>query len=412
VSGAAAKRPDWSFVLIGNIDTPSVEPLRFMQNVHFLGEQPYSNLPAYLQQFDVCLIPFKLTKIIQSTNPVKFYEYLSASKPVVATLLPELLPYKEFFYPASNVQEMVANIEQAMNEDSLARKTERVEWARQQTWQARYELLSSAIMDIHGLVSIIIVSYNNPDRIKECLESILEKTHYPRYEVIVVDNGSTPDVIEYLSAIGKHNPRVRVILNNKNLGFARANNIGFQAMNNESQYVVLLNNDTVVTRGWLSTLVHWLHDPAVGLVGPVTGLNGSANEAAIETNYRDLGEMEVFANQYSAQHRGDCFDIPMLAMYCVAMRRKVFEEIGPLDEQFGVGMFEDDDYTLRILRKGYRVICVEDVFIHHVGRASFSRLNEKAYQRIFDENLRYFESKWNIKWKTQSPRQKNRRKDE
>jgi GT2 family glycosyltransferase len=132
----------------------------------------------------------------------------------------------------------------------------------------------------------------------------------------------------------------------------------------------------------------------------------------LETNYRDLGEMEVFANQYSAQHRGDCFDIPMLAMYCVAMRRKVFEEIGPLDEQFGVGMFEDDDYTLRILRKGYRVICVEDVFIHHVGRASFSRLNEKAYQRIFDENLRYFESKWNIKWKTQSPRQKNRRKDE
>jgi polysaccharide pyruvyl transferase CsaB len=150
VSVAAATRPDWSFVLIGSIDTPSVEPLRRLPNVHFLGEQPYSRLPAYLQQFDVCLIPFKLTPIIQSTNPVKFYEYLSAGKPVVATLLPELLPYQEFFYPAHNAQELVSCIEQALREDSLARKAARIEWARQQTWQARYELLSRAIEDLRG----------------------------------------------------------------------------------------------------------------------------------------------------------------------------------------------------------------------------------------------------------------------
>jgi polysaccharide pyruvyl transferase CsaB len=150
VNVAAATRPDWSFVLIGSIDTPSVEPLRRLPNVHFLGEQPYSRLPAYLQQFEVCLIPFKLTPIIQSTNPVKFYEYLSAGKPVVATLLPELLPYQEFFYPAHNAQELVSCIEQALREDSLARKTARIEWARQQTWQARYELLSRAIEDLRG----------------------------------------------------------------------------------------------------------------------------------------------------------------------------------------------------------------------------------------------------------------------
>jgi GT2 family glycosyltransferase len=88
----------------------------------------------------------------------------------------------------------------------------------------------------------------------------------------------------------------------------------------------------------------------------------------------------------------------MLAMYCVALRRAVYQEIGPLDEQFGVGMFEDDDFSLRVRKAGYRVICAEDVFIHHAGRSSFGRLSEAEYQKVFDENRRRFETKWNIQW--------------
>ena len=225
----------------------------------------------------------------------------------------------------------------------------------------------------YGLVSIIIVSYNSLNHIKMCMESILLKTHYPRYEVVVVDNGSTKDVVDYLQSL-QNDPRIRVILNPENMGFARANNIGLQAINPESEYIVLLNNDTIVTRGWLGGLVHWLQDPAIGLVGPVTCPSGAANEAAIPADYNDLSEMEPFAQKVTNQKRGACFDIPMLAMYCVAMRRKLYEEIGPLDEQFEVGMFEDDDYAVRVRNKGYRVICAEDVFIHHFGRTSFSVL--------------------------------------
>ena len=408
----ASKRPDWSFVLIGNIDTPSVQLLHHLSNIHFLGEQPYSCLPSYLQQFDVCIIPFKLTPIIQSTNPVKFYEYLSAGKPVVATRIPELLPYPQFSYFGRNATEFVTCIEQALSEDNPARKDARIDWARQQTWQARYESLNLEIDDLHELASIIIVSYNNLGRIKECLESIIQKTHYPRYEVIVVDNGSSSDVIEYLKAISQQYSQIRVILNDSNLGFACANNIGFKSVNKASQYIVLLNNDTVVTQGWLTTLIHWLHDPAVGLVGPVTGVNGAANEAGIPTHYKNPGDMDAFAIQYTAQHRGISFDIPMLAMYCVAMRRKVSEEIGPLDEQFKIGMFEDDDYSIRVRKNGYRVICAEDVFIHHVGRASFSLIDEQEYKRIFAENLRLFEAKWEIKWQLHKGRNSARRNDE
>jgi glycosyltransferase involved in cell wall biosynthesis len=172
---AAIARPYWSFVLIGNVDTSSVKPLQQLPNVRFIGEQHYARLPGYLQQFDVALIPFKLTPIIQSTNPVKFYEYLSAGKPVVSVPMPELLPYQDFFYPAIDGQTLISQVEKALQENSPALISARLAWACQNTWQARYEALSSAIDDLHGLVSIVIVSYNNLDHMRAHLDSFYRR---------------------------------------------------------------------------------------------------------------------------------------------------------------------------------------------------------------------------------------------
>jgi len=140
-----------------------------------------------------------------------------------------------------------------------------------------------------------------------------------------------------------------------------------------------------------------LQNPAIGMVGPLTNFVG--NEARIEAPYQTWAEMENFAAEQAWKHDGEVADIHMLAMFCVALRKDTFDVIGPLDEQFGIGMFEDDDYAQRIKAHGLRVICAANAFVHHFGQAAFKKLIERGgYNEIFDENRRKYESKWNIKW--------------
>ena len=84
----------------------------------------------------------------------------------------------------------------------------------------------------------------------------------------------------------------------------------------------------------------------------------------------------------------------MLAFLCVMFPRAIYEKIGPLDEGFGLGFFEDDDYCMRIREIGKRVVCVEDVFVHHELSASFKKVDRKKRDELFERNKKYYESKW------------------
>src|ERR1019366_4801858 len=107
-----------------------------------------------------------------------------------------------------------------------------------------------------------------------CLESIFSKTDYSDFEVIVVDNNSTDGTPLYLEELACREPRLKVVLNTVNRGFSGGNNDALQ--NAQGDIVVLLNNDTLVTGGWLTRIVETLTgDPSVGMVGPVTNSSGN-----------------------------------------------------------------------------------------------------------------------------------------
>ena len=244
-------------------------------------------------------------------------------------------------------------------------------------------------------VSVVLVTYNNLVFTRLCLAALLRHTVHPNYEIVIVDNGSTDGTPGFLRALEREQPHVRVLFNRTNRGFAAANNQGLSRA--RGAVLTLLNNDTIVTPGWLTRLAGYLDDSSVGAVGPVTSRCG--NEVEVEALYDTYGELVAFARERTAQRRGHGFEIPMLSMFCMALRRETYREVGPIDERFGIGMFEDDDYALRLRAKDYRLICREDVYVHHFGGASFGTLAcQGTYGPLFHANRRRFEEKWARPW--------------
>ena len=394
VEAVAKRHPDCSVLLIGADTVNARLRLGKLSNVTFTGEVPYSQLPHFLHGFDVCLLPFKVIPLTMATNPVKAYEYLSAGKPLVTVDLPEMSQFEGLVYAATGKDAFLAAVSEVLSKpepDSLIQQ--RKAFAEGQTWQHRAEMLiqHAESTDRDPKVSVIVVTYNNLDFTRACLASLDEHSQYEYIEIIVVDNASSDGSPAFLSewvANGKHR---NLILNEDNRGFAAANNQGLAVATGE--YLVLLNNDTYVTPGWIRTMVrHLERDNTIGLIGPVT--NNIGNEAKINIAYSSMDEMLMKSDVYTRRHIGQTYPLSTAAFFCVMIPRTTYECVGTLDEAFGRGFFEDDDYCRRVEQLGLRIVCAKDVFIHHHLSASFNKLKSQDRQRLFEENKAYYESKW------------------
>jgi GT2 family glycosyltransferase/glycosyltransferase involved in cell wall biosynthesis len=392
VERCARLHPDWDFVLIGSTVGGSVEGLRALPNVQMPGELSYEELPAHLHGFDVCMIPFRVIPLTEHTNPVKAYEYLSAGKPVVATGLPEVRLMAPMLHVAEDHDAFVAALDEAMAEsgdDELA--AQRRAWVQEHTWQRRASVLEESILARRPSVSVVVLCYNNLQFTKSCLESIERASSNVDLQLVLVDNASTDGTPEFLTRYAADRPHVTLVLNDENIGFAAGNNAGLAASTGD--YLVMLNNDTVVTDGWLLGLVRHLRDePALGLIGPVT--NNIGNEAKVDVDYASIDDLEVAARHYTSARFRQRLRVPTVAFFCAAMPRKVYEQVGALDEDFGIGFFEDDDYCRRVEAAGFDIAIAEDVFVHHHLSASFDALGAAYKQELFEKNKAIYEAKW------------------
>jgi GT2 family glycosyltransferase len=153
----------------------------------------------------------------------------------------------------------------------------------------------------------------------------------------------------------------------------------------------------MVTGGWVERLLrHVRQDPSIGLLCPVTNFAG--NEIKINVNYTEWQGMERFARALAADKSGQRMEIGVAPLYCALMPRLVWEKVGEMDTRYEIGMFEDDDLTLRVRAAGFGVFAAEDCFVHHFGQGSFSKLTSDKYQGIFEANRKRFEEKWKRPW--------------
>lgn len=249
--------------------------------------------------------------------------------------------------------------------------------------------------------SIIIVAYNSlSETTAPCLESIFGAGAGKDFEVIVVDNNSSDGTVAWLKELMGREPRLKCIFNRQNRGFAGGNNDGMQAAAGE--FLILLNSDCIVSGDWIKGLTGPLErDKRIGAAGPVSNMVG--NEQKIFTSGSTVEEIMREGLSWTSRGRGGFFETERLVFFCVALRRAVVDKVGLLDEDFGMGFYEDDDYCIRLRSAGYRLVCVEDVFVYHRGGGSFDGSGIET-RKIMRENRRKLEKKHGMAFNRTHPR--------
>lgn len=235
--------------------------------------------------------------------------------------------------------------------------------------------------------SIVILSYNNRQLTQQCIESIRETTPESAREIVIVDNNSQDDSVEYL----RQQDDIVLVENDFNAGFPGGCNIGIKASKKEND-IFLLNNDTILCANSLYTLRMGLYEKDnYGAVGSVTN-NASNNQTVIEDNLT-INEYKKFGLKTNICEKNFEYKL-MLIGFAILIKRQVLNIVGLLDEQFSPGNYEDDDYGLRVLKAGFQNVLVHNSFIIHLGGKSF--ISDARKQLMLNNNMKLKE-KYHLK---------------
>ncbi len=244
--------------------------------------------------------------------------------------------------------------------------------------------------------SIIVVTHNNLVQTIGCLTS-LQKTTPHDAEILVVDNGSQDGTLGYLAEIAERDARIKVLPQQENTGWCVAANRGLAVAGGE--YLVLLNNDTLLPEGWLEGL-HTCLDEAgrelrltapVGLVGPVSNaVAGSQCVAGPQAT--DWATVNAYAADWREQQARYWQRTWFLSGFCLMTTRPFYETVGGLDERFSPGGFDDNDWVLRAEERGFACVIATDTFVYHEGGATFRRYRPDMNAGL--ANRPAFSQKW------------------
>lgn len=233
-------------------------------------------------------------------------------------------------------------------------------------------------------IDIIIVNYNSAECTTKAIDSLKKYCNGYHLNIIVVDNNS----IESIKDIEHRNPDIKLLVNDQNLGFSKAINQGFKKAN--SEYVVILNPDTVILAGFFDKLIDYLETHKnIGVIGPrILDGNGAIQGSArrFPTFWtsifgRKSPLTKLFPNNKFTKNEFICFsvkedenvEVDWVSGACMIIRRTTFEAVGGFDERFFM-YWEDTDLCRRIRNKGWKIIYYTRAkVVHYIGKSSSSR---------------------------------------
>lgn len=225
---------------------------------------------------------------------------------------------------------------------------------------------------------IIVPTKNGISDTVQMFESLKQTTK--DYRLIIVDSASSDGTSKFFKSQDVQ------VLEVENRGFGFAINEGFKII--ESENIVILNNDTILTEGWLEGLykAREIGGEMTGFVGPVS--NYAASHQKIEIS--NVGSLEEFAAQRKLNFDGQIQEVGTLGFFCTLLSSKMIQELGPL-EMWGAGGYEDTDYCIRAWDKGWTAILSLETFVFHHGGQTFQR--EFGNQKKVLENADQYFSK-------------------
>lgn len=259
-----------------------------------------------------------------------------------------------------------------------------------------HSALSPELNSDKSSVDIVIPVYNAYEDVKLCLEAIERNTDDFKVTVYIVNDGSEAPTTEWLREFCKNKPAFVLIENEKNKGYTPTVNEGLRQC--KGDYIVTLNSDTIVTKGWLNGLVRCLRsDRTLGIVGPLSNAASWQSVPRLRdekggfyiNNVPDGFTIEGFAELVAQVSLRTYPELPFVNGFCFMLKREVLDSIGYMDEEtFPVGYGEENDFCIRAIDAGYKFAVADDVYVFHAKSKSFGHVNRQHLSKQGSENLK------------------------
>ena len=260
-------------------------------------------------------------------------------------------------------------------------------------FKIRYQILGSP------LISIVIANKDHVSDLRRCVSSILEKSTYEDYEIIIVENNSEEkETFEYYEEL-QENDRITIVTYEGEFNYSAVNNLGVR--NAKGEYILLLNNDTqVITVNWMEELLMYAQRADVGAVGAkLYYADKTIQHAGVVLG---LGAHRTAGHSHYKQHRENlgymgrlCYaqDVSAVTGACLLVKKALYEEVGGLEEDFAISL-NDVDFCLKLREKGYLNVFTPFAELYHFESVSRGLDDQGQKAQRYNRESEHFRQKW------------------